>query len=370
MTHSAEWYTVQNMEDIDTPALLVYPARVHDNIRQMIRIVGDLEKLRPHVKTYKMAEIVKMQMNEGIHKFKCATIAEAEMLALVGVTDTLLAYQPVGPKIQRLLKLVQHYPKIKFSTLVDNEDTARSISQVFQAEGKVLHIYIDLDIGNNRTGIPPENALQLYKLSQTLGGIKVAGLHAYDGHIRESDLSVRKKICDVCFEGVKQLQKNILVLDGQHLEIIAGGSPTFPIHAQRQNVVCSPGTCLLWDWGIGQRFQDMNFSWAALVATRIISLVGNDKICLDLGHKAIASENPFPRALFLNLPEAEQIFHSEEHLVLKVPDNKCYKVGDLFYGVPFHICPTCALYQEAQIVEEGQITKTWKVVSRDRSITI
>jgi len=207
MTHSAEWYTVQNMEDIDTPALLVYPARVHDNIRQMIRIVGDPEKLRPHVKTYKMAEIVKMQMNEGIHKFKCATIAEAEMLALVGVTDILLAYQPVGPKVQRLLKLVQHYPKIKFSTLVDNEDTARSISQVFQAEGKVLHIYIDLDIGNNRTGIPPENALQLYKMSQTLGGIKVAGLHAYDGHIRESDLSVRKKICDVCFEGGKATTK-------------------------------------------------------------------------------------------------------------------------------------------------------------------
>ncbi len=71
------WYEIKNIEEIDSPALVIYPDRILANIHEMIRVAGSPAKLQPHVKTYKMTEIVEMQMEQGIRKFKCATIAEA-----------------------------------------------------------------------------------------------------------------------------------------------------------------------------------------------------------------------------------------------------------------------------------------------------
>ena len=94
-------------------------------------------------------------------------------------------------------------------------------------------------------------------------------------------------------------------------------------------------------------------------------------LCVDLGHKSIAAENPFPRVHFINLPDAKQISQSEEHLVLEVGDNSKFQLGDVLYGVPIHICPTCSLYEKAIIVDEnGWAKKEWKVIARDKKITI
>ncbi len=79
----------------------------------MVEMAGGTEFLRPHIKTHKMAEIVKMQMAQGIQKFKCATIAEAELLALCGAKDILLAMQAVGANRSRFFKLMESYPKSK-----------------------------------------------------------------------------------------------------------------------------------------------------------------------------------------------------------------------------------------------------------------
>ncbi|MDA0194510.1 MAG: D-TA family PLP-dependent enzyme [Bacteroidetes bacterium] len=371
MNNSGNWYDVDNIEGIDSPALLIYPDRVASNISKMIEITGGVHRLRPHVKTYKMAEIVRMQMAVGINQFKCATISEAEMLGMVEVPDVLLAYQPTGPKIDRLLKLVEVYPKTIFSALIDNTQTAKDISDKCLEKNTVLNVFIDLDTGNHRTGIAPNLTLSLYEGCSKLTGIKIIGLHAYDGHLRNSDFNERKIHCDEAFLPVEELRKQIITLYRDELEIIAGGTPTFNCHAVRKEyVICSPGTCILWDWGYLQKFPDYDFSLAALVISRIISKVGSDRITLDLGHKAIGSENPFPRVHFLNMAEGEQVGHSEEHLVIKIEDNSIYNVGDLFYGAPYHICPTVTLYSEAEIVNNGKVTDKWKVIARDRVIGV
>src|SRR5882724_9164206 len=119
-----EWYIIENIGDIDSPALIVYPGRVKENILDAIKMVGNAGSLRPHVKTSKMSAVGKLLMNEGITKFKCAPIAEAEMLAMIDAKDVLLAYQPVGPKILRLLQLIKAYPSTAFSCLVDSIDNA------------------------------------------------------------------------------------------------------------------------------------------------------------------------------------------------------------------------------------------------------
>ena len=88
---SKPWYTVENIAEIDSPALLVFADRVAENVARMVRYAGGAERLRPHVKTHKMAEVIRLQMAAGIDKYKCATIAEAEMVAQCGAPDVLLA---------------------------------------------------------------------------------------------------------------------------------------------------------------------------------------------------------------------------------------------------------------------------------------
>ena len=365
------WYNIQNLDKVDTPALLVYKERIIYNIDSLLKCVQGPEWVRPHVKTHKMAEVAELMLKAGIRKFKCSTIAEAEMLGSVGARDVLLAFQPVGPKIHRLLRLAQLFPETRYSCILDNEASASAISEVFKADDRRIAVYLDLNVGMNRTGIKPGiKAFELYNFCKSLPALEPVGLHVYDGHLRDEDAEVRRQRSEECLKPVLALAKGIEAAGNPKPVIIAGGSPTFGIHARRQEIECSPGTFVFWDWGYGSLLPELPFVPAALVLSRIISRLDEETICLDLGHKSIASESPFPRVHFLNAPEAIQVSQSEEHLVLKVDPQKDYSVGDLFYGIPHHVCPTCALYEKAWVVEEGKITDSWKVVARDRSLSV
>lgn len=365
------WYAIKSPENLVSPALLVYPDRIARNIRLMIEMAGGTERLRPHVKTHKMAEIIEMQLQQGIDKFKCATIAEAELLAGCGATDVLLALQPVGINQRRFLDLQQAFPGTGFSTIIDDMDNARLLSALSIKRGMKVRVYMDINVGMDRTGIRPDKkGLELYHLLASLPGIGLAGFHVYDGHIRNSDFEERKAACDAAFRPVLEL-KGLLEQEGLEVpSIVVGGSPSFPVHASRNNVETSPGTTLLWDAGYGRSFPDMKFEPAAVLLCRIISKPGNNLLCLDLGHKAIAPEMPFPRVLLLGMEHCSQQSQSEEHLVVQCNSPDDYRLGDVCYAIPMHICPTVAKYPSVLTVEEGKVTGNWKVAARDHRLTI
>ncbi len=367
-----DWYIIDNISEVDSPALIVYPARAKENIRIVKGFVNDeVTRLRPHVKTHKSSEISKMLMEAGINKFKCATIAEAEMLAIAGAADVLLAYPPIGPKAKRFITLVKKYPETQFSCLIDNSISAKYLSEEAVREKIKLSVFIDVNVGMNRTGIVPDQALALYDETESFEGINIIGLHAYDGHLRDADLTLRTQKCDEEFTKVTALHTAIKDKFSKALTIVAGGTPTFPIHAKRKDIECSPGTFIYWDKGYSQTLTEQPYLFAALVITRVISKPTADTITVDLGHKNIASENPLAnRVTFLNAPDAQPTGQSEEHLVLKVDHPEKYNIGDVLYGVPYHICPTVALHDRAKVIENHLATGTWTTLARNRTINV
>jgi D-serine deaminase-like pyridoxal phosphate-dependent protein len=363
-----DWFSIASGVLPDSPALLVYPERVKHNIGLLIGSIDDVARLRPHVKTHKCSEAVQLCLEAGINKFKCATIAEAEMLALAGAADVLLAYQLVGPKADRFIDLIINYPDTHFACLVDNRIAAEYLDELAGANYIKLQVYIDLNVGMNRTGILPQQALALYQYLSTLSGLKVTGLHLYDGHIHDEDLSVRKARVQAAFIPVETLIDQLRHL-GFNPTVIAGGTPTFPIYAAMPKLECSPGTFIYWDGGYQQAFTEQAYLCAALVMTRVVSLPDETKICVDLGHKSVASENSLEkRVRFLNAPDLKFVGHSEEHLVLDAGLGHSYKPGDVLYGLPHHICPTVALYNSVTTVVNKRIDGEWKNLSRDRKI--
>lgn len=366
------WWLIDDVESIDSPALVLYTERVKQNIRSLLDMVDNPSRLRPHAKTHKSLEAASLQLKAGIRKFKCATIAEAEMLAMAGAPDILLAYQPIGPKLQRLFVLAKKYPQSFFSCLTDNLPALEEMNRVFQSESRPLPVYIDLNTGMNRSGEEHEDkVIQLYTAGMQMKAVQMMGLHAYDGHIRDADFELRTQKCNEAYAVIESIKTELMKKGFPEPVIIAGGSPTFPIHAKRKNMECSPGTFIYWDKGYSDLCREQPFVPAALVLARVISLPTTSRLCIDLGHKSIAAENEIGRRVyFLNAPELKAVSQSEEHLVVEAGEGHPYRVGDILYGMPIHICPTVALYERALTIENRKLIGEWKAIARDRKIEV
>ena len=100
------WYVPPGAEGISTPALLVYPERIEENVQRMLRMVGnDPLRLWPHVKTSKCRHIIERMVAHGIRRFKGATLPELEIALQAGATDLLLALRQDGESSSPLLDM-------------------------------------------------------------------------------------------------------------------------------------------------------------------------------------------------------------------------------------------------------------------------
>ena len=366
-----DWYEIDNTHEVPSPTVLVYPDRIESNLRQMIKEAGDVSKLRPHVKTHKLPQIVRMKRELGINKFKTSTIAETEMVAVEGGEDVLLAYQPVGPNIGRLITLIQKFPQTHFSALVDCASVARSIANAATDAGVQVSLFVDLNVGMNRTGIAPgAEAQSLFELVAQTDSLRARGLHAYDGHLHDSDAEVLKTKMQAAFAPVWKLKESLEEAGHAVEKMVVSGTATSADMAKAYDVEVGAGTTVLWDQGQPGRCPEKRFLHAAVLLARVISHPTPDRICIDLGHKAVASEFQPPRVAFFGLESAKPVIHSEEHLVLQVDDPSVFPVGTPLYGIPYHVCPTMALHQSVWCAREGRASESWAVTARDRCLTI
>ncbi len=360
-----------NAAEIATPALLLHWDRVEENLRRMLAMVPGPECLRPHLKTHKLPQIVARLAELGVRKAKCATIAEAEMAAGAGATDVLLAAPLIGPTVGRFLALMRAFPGVVFAGLADDAGALEKLSAAAVAAGVPVRVLLDLDVGQGRTGVVPGAAAEaLYGRMAALPGLIPAGLHAYDGHLHQTEVAERAAACEAAFAPVVALRERLCAAGFPVPAVVAGGTPTFPMHARRAGVECSPGTCVLWDAGYAAKLPDLDFLPAAVLLARVISRPGVNRLCLDLGHKAVASEMPHPRVVFPALPDAVAVMHNEEHLVLETGRAAEFPVGTVLAGIPWHICPTVALHAFVHVVRGKVAAEVWPVTARTRRISL
>ncbi len=363
----------ESLQQLPSPALLFRESTVDRNLDQMVALVGDPKRLRPHVKTHKCPQIISRHIQRGIRKFKCATIAEAEMVARNGAQEILLAKQAVGPDIGRLADLVATYPNVTFQGLVDHMTILQATSEHFSRQNREIELLVDVDCGMQRTGVSdPAQITELIRGLTALPNVIPGGLHVYDGHLHDPDRATRKSRCEAAMQEVSAW---VAAMKEENLpvpRIVAGGSPTFALHAENPAVdECSPGTTVLWDAGYQGSFPDLPFEPAALVMTRVISQLSEDAVCVDLGHKAIAADKEQPRVIFPTLPDAQLEVHSEEHLRVRSPLCASLKPGDVLFGIPRHICPTVSLYDYASILNDAdEVIDQWPIEARSRRLSI
>lgn len=349
---------------LTSPRLLVFPDLVRSNIDLMISMVGSPPRLRPHLKTTKMPAVVQLLLEAGVRQFKCATLSEMSMALQNGARDILLAYQAVGPNVNRLIDLARAHPDAQLGCLIDSKEAIPPLAQASEAADVSLQVHIDIDCGMHRTGLGPgPEALELENELRAASHLRFAGWHVYDGHLRQTDVTERQTAVDASFAPFWAMLESS---QDPHAPVIAGGTPSFPMHARNDRVICSPGTCVFWDAGYATIVPDMTFDCAALLLTRVVSKSAHT-LTFDLGHKAVSAENPIDRrAVFPTLPDAQAISQSEEHLVVQTAVAAKHHLGEALLAIPWHICPSVALYDQATTIVDGAPNDKWPIPARQR----
>lgn len=367
-------YEIENRGEIFTPALIVFRELVEQNLATMLRIAGGPARLRPHCKTHKIAEVIELELARGIVKHKCATLAEAEMLARTGVRDIFLAYNLVGPNIARAVRLLQAYQDLQLAVTVDHPQPLADLGAAMQHHGLSVYVLLDIDTGMHRTGLAVGPAARmLYEQIAATPGLVPGGLHVYDGQNHQAAVAERRAAVQAGWEAVAAFRDQLAAAGLPVPRIVAGGTGTFPVYAAIDDptLELSPGTCVFHDAGYTAAYPDLHFQIAAVLLTRVISRPGPDRLTVDLGYKACASDPPAgQRLVFPELPEAEQVLQNEEHLVLQAPRACRFQPGDALIAIPWHICPTTALHKQVYVAAGGRIVGRWDVAARDRQLTI
>jgi D-serine deaminase-like pyridoxal phosphate-dependent protein len=369
---SAE-YHLRDPERIPSPALLFYREYIDRNIQRMLAVAGHAERLRPHAKTHKCPQITRMELAYGITKHKCATLAEAEMLARCGVPDVLIAYPMVGPNQSRLGKLMAAYPQTKFAVLADHPGVLASLGATLQQHSVTAEVLLDVNVGQDRTGVAPEHGISLYGTLVQTPGLRPGGLHIYDGHNYAADKVIREQTVKKVLAQVLPFREAILQQGWPLPRLVFGGTPPFLLYAgvDLPELECSPGTCVLHDANYVRDYPEQGFLPAALVLTRVVSRPTPNRVTFDLGTKAVCADPPAgKRCVVLGLENATAVTHNEEHLVLETPEAEKWQPGDVAYAIPAHVCPTVALHRWAHVVENGKVVDKWEIAARDREVTI
>ena len=367
-------YRIEDTRQIISPALIVYRELLEANLDAMIRIAGTPARLRPHCKTHKMPQVTKIELARGISKHKCATFAEAEMLADAGVPDIFLSYNLVGPNIGRAVEFVKKFPHVSFQVQADHPGPIAALGQAMSSAGMVVEVLLDLDVGQHRTGVlVGPLAKELYQTIAATAGLRAGGFHVYDGHQHQISRDERAAAVNAEWEKVVALRDDLERSGLRVPRIVCGGTGSFPIYAEMQDpaIELSPGTCIFNDAGYSETFPDLVFKPATAILTRVISRPTADRITLDLGYKAVASDPPVGQRLILpDLPDAEQILQNEEHLVVRTARAGEFQPGDELFAIPRHICPSVALHKQVYVISQGKLVDRWDVVARDRWLTI
>ena len=354
--------------DLDSPALVYHEDIIGENIHKAINMAGEADRLWPHVKTFKSPAMVRLLQAQGVQRFKCATIAEAEMCARCGARHILISYPLVGPAIDRFIKLRQRYGGSGFWATGDDLAQLSLLGEA--AGGRDIPFLVDVNSGMNRTGVAIDRLKPFCRAAGKIPGLKLMGFHCYDGNLGIRDSGEREKAVAGESKTLRAIRQD-LEAEGRELPILVmGGSPTFPFHARNRGIFLSPGTLFIQDHGYQSKYQDLTFSPAAAILTRVISRPREDLFTLDLGCKAIASDQEGERGIIAGLPAARPEAHSEEHWVFRMTEGPPPPIGTILHVIPTHICPSTALYPGIYVVREGRLVNYWEVEARNRKISI
>jgi len=355
-------YFIQGIETIHTPRLVVFKDRVIRNIKAMKSI---LEKIAPntgfhhlcsHVKTNKSSKIIQMMKEAGISSFKC-TPNEINLLINCGCRDIFIAYPLLEKDAVFVAEKIKENPNIQFSVQIGNEDHVHILREAAKGEKIIWACFIDVDVGMHRTGVAPSETFKLFETIFQKQEFHFMGLHGYDGHIHQRDLTERQKAAQEAMDVLTNVCITFWENGIEIPRIVTAGSSSFSLDLEimhdragdQSHFQVSPGTWIFGDSECNKRLPN-TFEIAAAILAQVMDTGPENRITLNLGHKRWGADRG-PVEL-LSDPDLRVVSFSEEHTVLKSNKKNPCQIGDYILVVPRHVCSTVNLYETFVLIDE------------------
>ena len=361
---------------VRTPALLIDPARVEANIRAVVaQLGGDTARWRPHVKTAKLGAVMRMMLDAGLTRFKCATTLELATLLDLGAKDVLVSFPHVGANAARIAEHARAHPSATVSALIETGAHLESW------RGSGLGLFVDLNPGMDRTGGTPD-AGRIGALARAIAaaGCTFRGLHWYDGHMHSFDrIDARERAAHGGYDRLGELVRALAAAGIAVHEVIVAGTPAAAAAATYRgfttwpsDVQVSPGTVVYNDTtSLAQLPPSWGLAAAVHVLATVVSHPTPSRFTCDAGHKSVAADAGVPTCSVVGHPDWVPQRPSEEHLPVDVvagtplPD-----IGAQLLLLPRHVCPTVNNFDDAVFASGGRIVGTSRVSARGREAPV
>ena len=367
-----ERYRVGNIDDVLTPALVLYPEAISSNIEQTLRLLdGDANRWRVHIKTAKLDYTLRKLVERGVRNFKCATTLELLVACQSGARDVLVAYPMVGANARRVNEIAEAHRHVRISVLAENEE------QVEQWRDTRVGVFLDINPGMNRTGIEQGHRADVARLVRAVrdSGLEFRGMHYYDGQYGGVEEPGRTAAAHAGYDRLLKVVSEVERSGMNVPEVITAGTPTLPcslaypgFHGQKFVHRVSPGTVTYNDaTSLAQLPPEYKLRPAVLVLTRVVSRPRKGMVTCDAGHKAVSADAGVPTCVVVGHSELTPLSPSEEHLPMAVAGEAAGpEVGEALYLLPRHVCPTVNNFDCALLVRNGKIEAVEKVTARGR----
>jgi D-serine deaminase-like pyridoxal phosphate-dependent protein len=350
---------------VETPALLLDLDTLRRNVAGMAELTRSRGlSLRPHTKTHKCVEIARMQIDAGATGLTVATLSEAEVLSDAGFADLFVAYPvlPVATKAARLRRLLD---RAALSVGVDNPTGAAAVAHA--SGGRSVRVVLEVDSGQRRTGVSPEDVVPLAERCEALG-LTVAGVFTHGGHSYRDPGAPGAAARD---EGESLASAAAaLAAAGFDLSVVSAGStPTTGAPRSAEVTEERPGSYVFHDrqqLALGACPPDD----VALTVLATVVSVRHGRCVVDAGSKALASDRPpwlHGHGWVPGLGEAYVTTVSEHHGIVEGA-SVLPAVGDVLRIVPNHVCTVVNLFDEYVVASGDQVVDRWAVAARGRNV--
>lgn len=352
------------LAQLETPALCLDLPAYRRNAARMADYIITKHGLawRPHMKGQKAPELALEAVAAGAIGVTCATVYEAEAMVEAGVAGVLVANQVAGErKLARLARLQRRTPVM---AATDSLAHAAALDAAARAEGVVIAVLVELDLGMTRCGIAPgQPALELARATGSMAGLRFAGLMGWEGHVLSFDGDEKQAQVGHAIGALIETAE-LCRAHGVAAGIVsASGSGTFRMSAPIQGLTEVQAG--------GGVFSDLNYQkwglddheFALTVATRVVSRPSPVRIIVDGGFKAMSVQHGMPRPL--GLGPVKSLVLSAEHgnIELEQPD-EAHQVGEMVTFIPGYTDSTVCLHDEICVLRDGVLEAVWRIPGR------
>lgn len=352
--------------DIETPAVVIDLDQVDHNVQEMAEAAGAHGvRLRPHIKSHKIPQLMRRQLDGGAIGATCATLLEVETMIDAGCPSVTLAFPPLSAdKVARLVALRE---RAEIRVTIDSVESATLLGSA--AGSEPFDVLLEVDTGQGRLGrAPGAPSVELGLEIAAVPGVRLIGVSSHAGHAYAATspgelVRIAAAEAEDLIRTSEELRRRGVAVE----EISVGSTPSARAGFGLGITESRPGTYLLNDANMVRLGVATHETCAAFVLATVISRPTPSRVVIDAGTKMLSSDGVGRDdwVHVLRRPDLHPMFLSEEHGVFHADDPAAAPViGERVLVVPHHVCTMMNLADEVHLVRDGAPIDTVPVLAR------